>query len=190
MQNGFVENRLLAAVRCHQLVADPVDEVHRDQPRHRALLAVGADSAHVAGVPDGEHGDAELPGPDDREVGGLATDDVAEPPVPVHDEEGPVVAHDHGPAVRPGPLSLPVADVGWQHADPVAVVSPEVRLHQVVGDDSGLTVVAARRAQHRANERVEASGIHSPRPAGRCPPLSATGAPLVAERGFPVSQRA
>ena len=43
---------------------------------------------------------------------------------------------------------------------------------------------------NRANERVEVSGIHPPRPAGRCPPLSATGAPFVAQRGFPVSQRA
>ena len=124
-------------------VAGHVHEVDRDEPRRHRHLGVGADAAQVVDVAQRRRHRAELARPLDQPLHHLHADPLAVSETPVEQHHRAAVPHHGKTGIRTHGLVRDVVDVVRDHSDAVAVVAPEVGIHQVVGNLGGLGGLAA-----------------------------------------------
>ena len=97
----------------------------------------------MVGIAQRDDRDAAHLGALDRELGRRAGDDLAVTALAVIDDHRPAVADDPAGLVRLDLAAAEIAQIGRDHADPVAVMALQIGLDEVVGDDLRLALGAA-----------------------------------------------
>ena len=122
--------------------------------RHRHL-GVGADAAEVMDVAQRGHHRSEFARAFDQPLHHLRPDPLPETESAVEQHHRATVAHHGKPGIRMHGLVRDVVDIVRNHPDAVAVVTPQVRIHQVVGDLGGFGRLAAGSFEEGADDASE-----------------------------------
>ena len=136
-----------------------VDEVQRHHAGARGDLAIGADAADVMRVAQAVDGDAVLARGLDRPLDRLTRDHLAVAAMRVPDRDRAGVGDDLRLLVGLQVAGLEIPDIGDQHADAVAVMTAQIGLDQMVGDDVGLRRRAAAGRDDLVGERKQSRVI-------------------------------
>ena len=157
------EARVAPAPRRHDRARDHVDEVHRDQARGHRHLGPGADAAQVVRVRERDDAAAVRLRSRDAEFHRLVADHLAEAGVAVEREQGGAVEFGRDVRVGRQPAFEERVRIARQHADAVRIVTGQVGLDQVLGDQLGLarrTAEAAHQLLHGGAQGFDMDRVH------------------------------
>ena len=124
-------------------MADHIDEMQGDQPGRGALLAIAPDPADVMGVAQRHGNESGLFGALDAEFGQPAGHHLAVAALAVIEQDRALLAQDPAGAIGNQRAGGEIAHIAGNHADAMAVMAAEVRLHEMIGHDPGLRRRAA-----------------------------------------------
>jgi hypothetical protein len=130
-------------------------------------ISIGADAADMVRVAQGHDRDPVAPRPLDADQDRVAGDDLPPAALAVIDDDRPPIADDPAGLVRGGVASRKVAQIGGDHADPVAVMAFQIGFDEVLGDERRLVLGAAGGGEdmaRKAGQLVGGDGRHQSSP--------------------------